>query len=672
MTSVSRPRTLEKLLLALTTVALASCGGGGGGDIGSAAANNLTNVPVVVPVIVPVIEPVAVVAPRPADLRITEISAKISATGPEAGWFEVYNPTTATFSLADYTLTSTAYAAGTSTTLATSTVATYSLPAATIAPGGFIVLAAKAAAYLVDGPQLKYIGSPTSFPSWSDSGFLELKRAVTGGQTADFVRFGSNTQTPSTPTQWTGTAAAALPSGTAAAAYGKSMVRLATGDYADTNSAADWTQVNFSTPGGKNDVAAGVVDADGDGVPSSAKVSGGTYAGLDLYAMGARPGQRDVFIEINAMDQDATAAQPDLGFVVRREALQKVVDAFSPKGIRLHIDAGSRFSATFDPANFNLGGSNAAGSIPFAKCTYLPSSPADVILAGCSNFFEHKNKNLDVRRRVMFSYMLFANSQLTSGLGGSSGLAEVNGNDAMITMGGYGFTISPTTGRTASQNTQYYINLQAGTVMHEFGHNLGLRHGGFENQNYKPNYLSVMNYMYQFPGIPGVQNDSTVGDRYIKYVAGLNNAPTSYCALSNSPCTSTFIIDYSDGSSSDLNENALVGSSLMGRGVSAAAAAANAFINWIGLATVTAATPAYAFDVNRDSLRTTLKDYNDWVSVNLPFVRSALGFNTGAASNSTPVATSDVSRRDVLNDAASKQFVREEPPTAEFLRALRD
>ena len=62
-----------------------------------------------------------------------------------------------------------------------------------------------------------------------------------------------------------------------------------------------------------------------------------------------------------------------------------------------------------------------------------------------------------------------------------------------------------------------------GTFMHELGHNLGLRHGGGvsstsdpnscyppacedENTvpaapNYKPNYLSVMNYRYQFAGI---------------------------------------------------------------------------------------------------------------------------------------------------------------------------
>jgi hypothetical protein len=38
-----------------------------------------------------------------------------------------------------------------------------------------------------------------------------------------------------------------------------------------------------------------------------------------------------------------------------------------------------------------------------------------------------------------------------------------------------------------------------GGFMHELGHNLGLHHGGFEDlPNYKPNYISVMNYLDNF------------------------------------------------------------------------------------------------------------------------------------------------------------------------------
>ncbi|MFI6316792.1 CARDB domain-containing protein [Nonomuraea sp. NPDC050556] len=42
---------------------------------------------------------------------------------------------------------------------------------------------------------------------------------------------------------------------------------------------------------------------------------------------------------------------------------------------------------------------------------------------------------------------------------------------------------------------------QAGTIMHELGHALNLRHGGDTNTQWKSNYLSVMNYFFQ-SGIP--------------------------------------------------------------------------------------------------------------------------------------------------------------------------
>ncbi len=73
-----------------------------------------------------------------------------------------------------------------------------------------------------------------------------------------------------------------------------------------------------------------------------------------------------------------------------------------------------------------------------------------------------------------------------------SGYSDVFGATSVVTLGKWGADADR-------------VNVQAGTGMHEFGHTLGLTHGGiYDNagvltagQNCKPNYQSVMNYLFQ-------------------------------------------------------------------------------------------------------------------------------------------------------------------------------
>ncbi|MFT3969368.1 MAG: hypothetical protein QM695_03585 [Micropruina sp.] len=53
---------------------------------------------------------------------------------------------------------------------------------------------------------------------------------------------------------------------------------------------------------------------------------------------------------------------------------------------------------------------------------------------------------------------------------------------------------------------------RVGTFIHEFGHALGQKHGGNDHANYKPNYLSVMNYSFQTSGVL-----KTNGSKYFGY-----------------------------------------------------------------------------------------------------------------------------------------------------------
>jgi hypothetical protein len=106
---------------------------------------------------------------------------------------------------------------------------------------------------------------------------------------------------------------------------------------------------------------------------------------------------------------------------------------------------------------------------------------------------------------------------------GQSGISEINGNDVMVSLGSFindGEAFLTTSAPGGAPQGQFIIG---GTFMHEVGHNLGLRHGGGVSStadpnsctppdcedectvpaepNYKPNFLSVMNYRYQFNGI---------------------------------------------------------------------------------------------------------------------------------------------------------------------------
>ncbi len=82
---------------------------------------------------------------------------------------------------------------------------------------------------------------------------------------------------------------------------------------------------------------------------------------------------------------------------------------------------------------------------------------------------------------------------------GSSGVSL--GAPAMeffVSLGANGYGLDPNTNHPVGTENQ-----QDGTFMHELGHNLGLLHGGnqvigTDDVNCKPNYLSVMNYLFQF------------------------------------------------------------------------------------------------------------------------------------------------------------------------------
>jgi hypothetical protein len=578
----------------------------------------------------------------PGKLLITEVASNYYSD--DVAWFEIYNPGSTPVSLADYKLNS-SYV-DTVTGIISMTPLQFDLPPVSIAPNSFLVIAAKPDDKLRDNGQMVYIRNGSKTPFWNGSGSLELIR---GRLTADFVRFGDSATTPRNYGEWIGANPAPLPSGPDE--HGKAIVRLAARGMVDTNSSLDWVAVNFATPAGPNDVGPSVTDSDHDGIPDSAKLAGGTYAGLDLYAMGARSGRRDLFMEIDYMQGDDPALLP------RHDALKKLTQAFAAKNIALHLDTGDLHAPGFDPAAFNLGGGN---PVPFAKCMELDLAGTHV-RDGCASFYAYKGAYFDVRRKLVFHYALFANSQNLDGDAGPSGVAELSGADLLVSLGGYGFTVQSEIDRNM------LTNLQAGTLMHEFGHNLGLRHGGNDEVNYKPNHYSVMNYMYQFAGLSAKPNSPYAAERYY-LVNGLKGK--TFCNLAeNSPCSNDFIIDFSDGSGADLDEHKLSEAVNIGRG-----SVDGAYADWDDNEVWTPGLLARNINPLGGSGKTVLKDYNEWGNLTLTFSRAhsgtSLGFGPG---NAPPDEEQSERRANPMNDGARNPTVEEPLPRQlhDLLRMLR-
>ena len=244
----------------------------------------------------------------------------------------------------------------------------------------------------------------------------------------------------------------------------------------------------------KVDVINTLPDADGDGIPDLWESNGVTLNGqfIDLPQMGADPNKPDIFLQIDWM-KDATHNQS-----LSNGAIQQVVNAFanspyvSPtgsRGINLHVDEGSGSTLNF-ATGATWGALSKAQSIPWQN--NLGTLTGNQY--NWTQFQTIKSANFDPSgRSPIFHYIIAGNFQEPPPAGGSqntsSGISRgIGTSDLLITLGGF-------TGGAGTQQQQ------AGTLMHELGHNLGLKHGGNENTNYKPNYLSIMNYLYQLRGL---------------------------------------------------------------------------------------------------------------------------------------------------------------------------
>ena len=248
-----------------------------------------------------------------------------------------------------------------------------------------------------------------------------------------------------------------------------------------------------------------LVDSDGDALPDEWEICGLNVASdgtieqctnrpcdLDLAEMGADPLVKDLFVEVDFMRRGTHTRthRPNLA------AINLVVEAFKnapvsnadgiTTGINLHVDAGEKY--IMNPRTGETWGARSKfDRIAHQNNLGAFDPPGDVEGEyDWTDFDNIKAAHFSRLRSPVFRYGLFAHQIGTVTNGGiAKGLPS---SDFIVSLG-------------AAANGVGTTRQQAGTFMHELGHTLGLRHGGGDHLNYKPNYLSVMNYYFGMRGL---------------------------------------------------------------------------------------------------------------------------------------------------------------------------
>ena len=218
------------------------------------------------------------------------------------------------------------------------------------------------------------------------------------------------------------------------------------------------------------------MDSDGDSLLDAWETAGHDGNGdnvsdTDLY-------RRDIFVELDIMNGltfplvPTSASGPGtLDSIRAMFAAAPFLNPYTANGINLVLDVSGTVPAK-DTVIFNTAGS--AGNQAGNTLTVAFSTLKD-------QYFGHKADG------DIYHYVIWAKRVL----GGTSGRSDqpsptspvAPGDDAVIGLDDFPFSY-----RTARSQTEI--------LAHELGHNLGQRHGGLNDQEFNPNYLSVMSYSW--------------------------------------------------------------------------------------------------------------------------------------------------------------------------------
>ena len=423
-------------------------------------------------------------------------------------------------------------------------------------------------------------------------------------------------------------------------------------------------------------------DADGlldiwetNGLHRNTQVSPATFGGcsdfpaepcVNLPGMGAKPDTRDIFVQIDWMHGigDGTGGTNGAGahdHIPQLTALSAVAATFAARGINLHFDVGNNYQGPQSicgnsscgfiiPAADAQGGSDLNESTLVCQntathtCNYNVPYPVLSFEFGFAsvrdgNHLLNIGPHLMQNRKDIFHYALFAHAlagpfnvngqpvdpttgQPTNVPKSYSGIAHRPGGGFMVTFGLWRSDI-PANDQVGSPQAQ------AGTLMHELGHNLGLGHAGLSTKpNCMPDYPSVMNYLYQTRGLT-----DAAGAEHVDYssgtLAGLNE---SSLALNSLGIATPYRVRFYGPVGPNTPPGAV--SQLHCDGTLIADGAQETRLEWPNLGTpdwsngtVNLANTSLQFDANFDGVpNETFSDQPDWASLNLQQIGTGYRF----------------------------------------------
>ena len=233
-----------------------------------------------------------------------------------------------------------------------------------------------------------------------------------------------------------------------------------------------------------------LVDSDNDGLPDIWEEQGVVLADgteIPLPDWGADPNRPDVFLQLNWMASeydtlgcDSNAAREcananRTSYAPSTQSLDDLVDLFDDHGIALHIDAGDYYTNIANYTTY-FGGE----TLDYRDAYFDPSRHEAFQLIDTIN---ELGERANIFRPGVLGDRMRAGSNAT-------GLSLVGDN---------AFYVANPGGRANEEQVR-------NTILHEFGHTLGLRHWGaakyvndiVEGSPMQSGYHSVMNYNYQF------------------------------------------------------------------------------------------------------------------------------------------------------------------------------